>query len=172
MGLMIAHVLSNLGARRVIVTDVVDYRLAVSRAMRATHCINATKEVVIDAVADITGGKMADVVIEAVGHQHQTINDCLDLVKRGGTVVAFGVPDEKVYPFRFADFFRKNIQLIGSVGQEVHTDVPLAMDMIIQGRINVAPVITHRLPFRDAQRGFDLALSKRDGAIKIIFEYD
>jgi 2-desacetyl-2-hydroxyethyl bacteriochlorophyllide A dehydrogenase len=172
MGLMIAHVLSNLGARSVIVTDVLDYRLAVSRAMRATHCINAAKEIVIDAVADITDGRMADVVIEAVGHQHDTINACLDLVKRGGTVVAFGVPDEKIYPFRFADFFRKNIHLIGSVGQEIHIDVPLAMDMIMQGRINVTPLITHHLPFTDVQRGFDLALSKQNGAIKIIFEYD
>jgi 2-desacetyl-2-hydroxyethyl bacteriochlorophyllide A dehydrogenase len=172
MGLMIAHVLSNLGARSVIVTDVLDYRLAVSRAMRATHCINAAKEIVIDAVADITDGRMADVVIEAVGHQHDTINACLDLVKRGGTVVAFGVPDEKIYPFHFADFFRKNIHLIGSVGQEIHIDVPLAMDMIMQGRINVTPLITHHLPFTDVQRGFDLALSKQNGAIKIIFEYD
>ncbi len=172
MGLLIAHVLSNLGARSVIVTDVVDYRLAVSRVMRATHCINAVKETVVDSVADITGGKMADVVIEAVGHQPDTINDCLDLVKRGGTVVAFGVPDQKIYPFRFADFFRKNIRLIGSVGQDVHTDVPLAMDMIMQGRIQVAPLITHHLPFTDAQRGFDLALAKQDSAIKIIFEYE
>ena len=172
MGLLIAHVLSNLGARSVIVTDVVDYRLAVSRVMRATHCINAAKEIVVDTVADITGGKMADVVIEAVGHQPDTINGCLDLVKRGGTVVAFGVPDQKIYPFRFADFFRKNIRLIGSVGQDVQTDVPLAMDMIMQGRIDVAPLITHHLPFTDAQRGFDLALAKQDGAIKIIFEYE
>ena len=172
MGLLIAHVLSNLGARSVIVTDVVDYRLAVSRVMRATHCINAAKEIVVDTVADITGGKMADVVIEAVGHQPDTINGCLDLVKRGGTVVAFGVPDQKIYPFRFADFFRKNIRLIGSVGQDVHTDVPLAMDMIMQGRIQVAPLITHHLPFTDAQRGFDLALAKQDSAIKIIFEYE
>lgn len=172
MGLLIANVLSNLGARSVIVTDVLDYRLAVSRAMQATHCVNAAKEVVVDAVADITGGRMADIVIEAVGHQPDTINACLDLVKRGGTVVAFGVPDEKIYAFRFADFFRKNICLIGSVGQEVHTDVPLAMDMIMQGRINVAPLITHHMPFTDAQRGFDLALSKQDGAIKIIFEYE
>jgi 2-desacetyl-2-hydroxyethyl bacteriochlorophyllide A dehydrogenase len=172
MGLMIAHVLSNLGARSVIVTDVLDYRLTVSPAMRATHCINATKEVVADIVADITDGRMADFVIEAVGHQHETINNCLDLVKRGGTIVAFGVPDEKIYPFRFADFFRKNIHLIGSVGQEVRTDVPLAMDMILQGRINVTPLITHHLPFTDVQRGFNLALHKQDGAIKIIFEYD
>ena len=99
----------NLGARSVIVTDVVDYRLAVSRVMRATHCINAAKEIVVDTVADITGGKMADVVIEAVGHQPDTINDCLDLVKRGGTVVAFGVPDQKIYPFRFAEIGRAHV---------------------------------------------------------------
>jgi threonine 3-dehydrogenase len=172
MGLLMAHMLSNLGARRVIVTDVLDYRLAISSKMGATHTINSAKENAAALVDDITKGRMADLVIEAVGHECDTINDCLDLVKRGGTVVAFGVPDNKMYNFRFSDFFRKNVHFIGSVGQEIQTDVPLAMDMIMQGRIDVAPIITHHLPFTEAQRGFELSLHKQEQAIKIIFEYD
>jgi 2-desacetyl-2-hydroxyethyl bacteriochlorophyllide A dehydrogenase len=172
MGLLMAHMLSNLGARNVIVTDVLDYRLAVAPKMGATHTINTAKENVATVVADITKGRMADLVIEAVGHECDTINDCLDLVKRGGTIVAFGVPDKKMYNFRFSDFFRKNVHFIGSVGQEIQADVPLAMDMIMQGRIDVAPIITHHLPFAEAQRGFELSLHKRERAIKIIFEYD
>jgi threonine dehydrogenase-like Zn-dependent dehydrogenase len=172
MGLLMAHMLSNLGARNVIVTDLLDYRLAVAPKMGATHTINSAKEDAAAVVAEITKGRMADLVIEAVGHGCDTINDCLDLVKRGGTLVAFGVPDNKMYNFRFSDFFRKNVHFIGSVGQEIHADVPLAMEMIMQGRIEVAPIITHRLPFTEAQRGFELSLHKREQAIKIIFEYD
>jgi 2-desacetyl-2-hydroxyethyl bacteriochlorophyllide A dehydrogenase len=172
MGLLLAHMLSNLGARSVIVTDVLDYRLAVSRLMRATHTINVVGDDPVAAVAEITAGRMAHVVIEAVGHQTETINQCLDLVKPGGTVVAFGVPDQKIYNFRFSDFFRRNVHFIGSVGQDVQNDVPLAMDMILQGRIDVSPIITHHIPFADVQRGFELSLRKHDGAIKVIFEYD
>jgi 2-desacetyl-2-hydroxyethyl bacteriochlorophyllide A dehydrogenase len=171
MGLLMAHMLSNLGARTVIVTDLVDYRLEASRQMHATHAINVTRQDPVAAVAEITAGRMADVVIEAVGHQVETINQCLNLVRHGGTVVAFGVPDEKFYHFRFSDFFRRNVHLIGSVGQDVQNDVPLAMDMITQGRIDVSPIITHHIPFTEAQRGFELSLLKHDRAIKVVFEY-
>ncbi|MFB3042535.1 MAG: zinc-binding dehydrogenase [Candidatus Poribacteria bacterium] len=172
MGLLMAHMLSNLGARTIVTTDVVDYRLEVSKQMRATHTINAEEEDPVAAVEKITDGRMADLVVEIVGHQTETINQCLELVKRGGTILAFGVPDDAIYDFHFSNFFRKNIRFIGSVGPDVQNDFPLAMDMIVQGRFDVSPIITHHLPFTEAQRGFEMSLYKKDGAIKIVFDYD
>ena len=171
MGLLFTHMLSNLGARTVITTDLVDFRLEVAKQMRATHTINAANEDPVAAVAEITEGRMADLVIEVVGHQTETINQCLHLLKRGGTLLAFGVPDDAVYDFHFAEFFRKNIQFIGSVGPDAPNDFPLAMDMIAQGRFDVSPIITHHLPFTEAQRGFEMSLNKKDIAIKIVFDY-
>ena len=172
MGLLMAHMLSNLGARTIVTTDVVDYRLEVSKQMRATHTINAEEEDPVAAVEKITDGRMADLVVEIVGHQTETINQCLELVKRGGTILAFGVPDDAIYDFHFSTFFRKNIRFIGSVGPDAQNDFPLAMDMIVQGRFDVSPIITHHLPFTEAQRGFEMSLYKKDGAIKIVFDYD
>ena len=172
MGLLMTRMLSNLGAKTVIGMDLLDYRLAVSHRMGATHTINPTVVDPVEAVIDITGGTLADLVVEMVGHQTETINQCLKLVRRSGTVVAFGVPDEKIYSFQFSDFFRRNVHLIGAVGQQVQSDIPLAIDLIKQGRIDVTPIITHHLPFTEAQLGFELSLHKRDGAIKVFFEYD
>ena len=172
MGLLAAHMLSNLGAKTIIGTDLLDYRLAVSKQMRATHTINASKNDPVALVEEITDGRMADLVVEMVGHQTATINQCLDLVKRGGTILAFGVPDDEIYDFRFSDFLRKNVCLISSIGPDVQNDFPLAMDLISQGRIDVSPIITHHLPFTEVQRAFELSLYKKDGAIKIILEYD
>ncbi len=171
MGLLIAHMLSNLGARTVITTDLVDFRLEVSKQMRATHTINCANEDLVAAVKEITHGRMADLVVEVVGHQTETINTCLKLLKRGATLLAFGVPDDEVYNFNFSEFFRNNIRFIGSVGPDVPNDFPLAMDMIAQERIDVSPIITHHLPFTEAQKGFEMALHKKDEAIKIVFDY-
>lgn len=171
MGLLLTYTISNLGAKNVITTDLVDFRLDISKQMRATHTINSANEDVVDVVQEITDGRMADLVIEVVGHQTETINTCLQLIKRGGTLLAFGVPDDEVYNFNFSELFRKNIQLIGSVGPDVTNDFPLAMDMIAQGRIDVSPIITHHIPFTDAQKGFELALHKKDQAVKIVLDY-
>ena len=172
MGLLFTHLLSNLGAKTVITTDLVDFRLAASKKMRATHTINAAKEDPVAVIEEITEGRMADLVIEVVGHQTETINECLQLLKRDGTLLAFGVPDDQIYDFHFADFFRKNIRFIGSVGPDAPNDFPLAMDMIAQGRLDVAPIITHHLPFTEAQLGFEMALNRKDAAIKIVFDYE
>ena len=172
MGLLFTHLVSNLGAKTVIATDLVDFRLEAAKQMRATHTINAAEVDPVAAVEQITEGRMADLVFEVVGHQTETINQCMDMVKRDGTILAFGVPDEPTYPFGFGDLFRKNIRLIGSVGPDAQNNFPLAMDMIAQRRIDVSPMITHRLPFTEVQRGFELSLYKKDEAIKIVLEYD
>lgn len=170
-GLLIAHMLSNLGVRTIVATDLHDYRLEVSKLMRATHTVNPQRDDPLEVVMDLTNGRGADLVVEAVGHQVESINQCLKMVRRGGTVLAFGVPDDKVYAFRYREFFRRNITLIGTVVPEPQKDFPLAMDMIVQGRIGVTPLLTHRLEFEQAQRGLELACNKEDGAIKVLFEY-
>ena len=172
MGLLITHLLSNCGAKTIVAIDKLDYRLEAAKKMHATHNINVDAGDAIAAVHDITNGRMADLVFEVVGHQTETVNLCLDLVKRDGTILTFGVPDDDIYPFQFRKMFGKNIKLIGSVGPNVQRDFPLAIDMIAQGRINVEPMISHIIPLTEVQRGFDMAYHKTDNAIKIVFNHD
>lgn len=171
IGLLTVHSLSNLGAKRVIGIDPVEFRLETGRKMRATHSINPDREDVIEKVSEITNGEMLDVAVEMVGHNFETVGTCLELVKRRGTVLCFGIPDENIYPFNYRAIISKNISLIGSVGPEAQRDFPLAMDWISQGRIDVAPMITHRIPFTDVQKGFEMFVNERDKAIKVVMEY-
>ena len=172
MGLLMTHMLSNLGAKTIIATDTVDFRLATARRMRATHTVNPERGDIVAQVREITDGRMADLVVEIVGHNQQTVNFCLKLAKRLGAVLAFGVPDEDVYAFQYGEFFRKNVTMIGSVGPDSQNDYPLAMDMIAQGRLDVSPLITHHLPFTEIQKGFELFIDHRDQAIKVILDYE
>ena len=41
----------------------------------------------------------------------ETLNDCFELVRKRGTVLAFGVPDQHVYAVEYETFFRKNAHL-------------------------------------------------------------
>ncbi|MFT5365600.1 MAG: threonine dehydrogenase-like Zn-dependent dehydrogenase [Candidatus Latescibacterota bacterium] len=172
MGLMFTHMLANLGCRTVIALDKLDYRLDAAKQMKATHTINVDQEDAEAIVRDITGGKMADLVVEAVGHQTETINGCMKLIRRMGTLLCFGVPDDVHYPFAFSDFFRLNLSLIASVGPDLIPNFSLARDLISQGRIDVAPLVTHVLPFEEIQRGYELFVDRLDGAIKVVIDYD
>lgn len=168
IGLMFDHLLANMGARRVIGLDKLDYRLDVARQMKATHTINVLREDPVEAVRELTDGAGADVVVEAVGHQVEPLHLAIDLCRKHGTMLLFGVPDEEHYPLPVWTLLRQNLNVIGSVHPNVQRDLPLALDMICQGRIDVAPLITHRFPLEKAQEAFTLAVDRIDNPIKVL----
>ena len=63
MGLLFTHMLANLGARTVIGLDRLDNRLKVARQMKATHTVNVDRQDPVEAIREITNGKMADIEI-------------------------------------------------------------------------------------------------------------
>lgn len=168
IGLFFTHLVSNMGARRVIGLDKLDYRLDFARNMRATHTVNVDRENALEAVRDYTDGRGADVVIEAVGHQAESVQLAIRLAAKHGTVLVFGVPDEMNYPLPIHHIVYENLRVIGSIHPNVQRDLPLALDMIRQGRIDVGPMITHRFAFAEAQAALELAIERRDNPIKVL----
>jgi len=172
IGLMWSHLVANMGARRVIALDKIDFRLEMARRMHATHAVNVDSEDPVAAVMEITDGRGADVVIEAVGHQVETIHLSVDLCAKHGTVLLFGVPDHETYPLPVWNLVMKNIRFISSIHPEVQRDLPLALDFIRQGRIDVSPLITHRYPLFEAESAFKQAIERRDNPIKVLLVAD
>lgn len=171
MGLLFTAMMKHMGAGPIIGIDLVDYRLEASRKMGATHVVNRSTSDPVEMVKEITGGTMVDIAIEVVG-KISTVNDCFALTRRSGTVLAFGVPRKSIYDLKFPEFFRKELKLLGSVGPEVQIDFPPAVDMVAEDRVDVAHIITHRMPLGDMQEAFEMAADKKDGAIKILIDFE
>jgi len=93
-------------------------------------------------------------------------------VRLEGTIVAFGVPDDPVYPVRYADLFRRKATLLASVQPDPRNDFSLAVDLLDQGRFDPAPMISHRMPYTAAPEAFRMAMDRSDGALKILLTYD
>jgi threonine dehydrogenase-like Zn-dependent dehydrogenase len=163
--------LRNLGAREIIGIDILQDRLEISPKTGATGSINADKQDVVEAVRDITGGDMADLVVEAVGHREHRINDCFKLVRYGGDILFFGVPTEKIDDVHWRIIFDKNASIHTSIGPSFERDFPLAMRWIAEGRVDVTPVITHRMGLDQIQEAFDLFADRQDGALKVFVDF-
>ena len=172
MGLIFTRMLANLGARRIIGIEPVAHRRDTALRMGATHVIDPGGGGTPGRLREITGGDLADIVVEAVGHQSETINDCIDLVRLEGTIVAFGVPDDPVYPVRYSDLFRRKAVLLASVQPDPQTDFPLAVDLLAQCRFDATPMISHRMPLSQAAEAFRMAIERDQGAVKILLTYD
>jgi threonine dehydrogenase-like Zn-dependent dehydrogenase len=170
MGLLFTALLPRLGVRRLIALELLPERREVARRMGATHVVNPAETDAAAMVKALTDGVGADLVVEAVG-EPETLILGIDLLRRGGTLLAFGVPHKERYDLPFSKLFLKEVQIVTSVGPNVPVDFPIAVDTIAQGRLDVTPLVTHRFPFRKAQEAFDTFAERREGAIKVLLEF-
>lgn len=171
MGQLFNACVRNMGAREIIGVDLLESRLKASPKMGTTATIcNKTADPIAE-VKKILGGQLADIVIECVGHADQAFNTCIDLVKDRGKILFFGVPRPTIDELRWRDLFYKNVSVHTSVNPDFRRDFPLAMKFIQEGRINVAPIITHRYELKDLQTAFETFRDRKDGAIKVIVDF-
>lgn len=171
IGQLFCAALRNLGAREIIAIDRLESRLAHSPKMGATAVVCNAHEDPVESVRQITHGNMPDIVIEAVGHQDQALNLCIDLCRRAGRILYFGVPPEHLDGIRWRELFIKNLTVHTSVNPDFRRDFPLAMRWIGEGRIDVSRLITHRYPLAEIQTAFETFHHRRDGALKVLVEF-
>jgi threonine dehydrogenase-like Zn-dependent dehydrogenase len=175
VGLLFDAVLRNLGAGQIIAVDPLDYRLETARHMGATQALNPDRVNLVEAVGQITGGQMADLVVEAVG-QAATFNQCTELARRNAEVICFGIPDKEhpdgTVSLCLRDMYRKELRLITSVGPNPDKDYRVALGWIVQKRLDVSPLVSHVLPLEEIQQGFEMAFDEpqKHRALKVVLK--
>ena len=173
LGLLFDSILRRLGARKVIGIDLVPARLDMASRMGATHTLNASAVDPVEGVRELTGGQMADLVVEAAG-EVETINLCHRLARVRGQLVLFGIPrGPDTMPFNYADFFGRYLKVFSVAEAELEPGLRsfrLALDYIVRGEVDVSPMITHRFSFSEAdvRRAFQLAYTRKEGAGRVL----
>jgi len=171
IGLFFSWVLKKQGASRIVGIDPIEQRCRAALGMGATDYITARSiEVLHDARQYSRSWNAPDICIEAVGHQMQTLNDCLELVKYRGTVMAFGVPDQNVYALEYETFFRKNAHLVACVTPVWSEYLATSRDMFLSARQELEPLVTHRFSIKDAGQAFTMYEKHKDGIIKALID--
>jgi L-iditol 2-dehydrogenase len=166
IGQLFTALLRHKGVDRVIAVDLLSERLTVSTTMGATHTVCGNVAEVAAAIQKITEGKLVDLAVEAIGKE-ETLNLAAKLVRRNGTLLAFGLPHKYNYDFAFHDFFWNEGRLICSLGPTVD-DFRTAVDLISKGVISVAPLVTHTFPLSRAHDAFTLFADRAEGVIKVV----
>jgi L-iditol 2-dehydrogenase len=171
IGLMFCWLAQRGGARSILGIDPVPERCRFAETLGATRTICSRG---IETVQKVRISPDAwippDIMIEAVGHQTDTINDCLELVRKYGTVVAFGVPDHPVYALEYEIFFRKNAILMGTVTPDWAEYLPKARELFMANREVLSGLITHRLPIREAEKAFHMYERHENGMVKAVLD--
>lgn len=170
IGQLFVRVLKLFGAAQIIVVDPVRDRLDLALAGGATDVFHGTAaEAAASAAAMPEGGP--DLVIEAVGHRQQVLNECIAACRPGGEILFFGVPPTEVNGIKLKDMFWKNLRLYTSVGPSFEIDFPLAMKMVAERTIDVEPLVSHRMPIDQIQAAYDVFATRREGAMKVFLDF-
>jgi len=153
------------GASKIIATDVVPFRRAAARRAGAQVVLDGREDVPLK-VRHANGGRPADVVITCTGAPAGIVQG-IRSVDRGGSVLFFAPTEPTVtVPTPFNDLWREEVLLTSSYGAAPR-DIHEAIDLLRARRIDVGPLITHRLPLEKAAEGFALVASP-EKSLKVI----
>lgn len=171
-GIYFDFMLRRMGAAKVIGVDQIASRLNTATRYGATHIVDNSKVDALEAVQEITGGQLADLVVEAAG-EPSSINLAPYLVKQYGHILYFGIPRAQKIEFDFRVFFSKYAHTItnsGAAREPGHTSTHQALQMIASGEIDVEGLITHTFPFERVMDAYEMAYKRSDDCIKILVE--
>jgi len=142
IGLLTIQALKVKGVRTIVAADVDGRKLELAGRMGAARVVDAAAVDVPAAVADLTGGRGADVAFEVVGHG-DTVADAVRSVRKGGTVVLIGNLSPAV-ELPLQSVVTREISVLGSCGSS--GEIPECIDLLARGDIDVAPIISLTAP--------------------------
>jgi len=146
--------------------DVNDFRLDFAKKFNITKSIHSMDEHRMQKILENTDGLGVDIAIVATSNL-KALEDAIDLVRKGGTVMMFGVPSKgAMINLDMSKIYSKEITIVTSYAAS-DADTKDALDLIESSQIDVKQLITHTYPIVDTQKAFEHAKSG-DNAMKII----
>ncbi len=176
IGLLVIQALRTAGCREVIAIDLEPTRLNLAKELGATATINASLPSppgrgqsegaleTVRAIMDLTNGQGADIAVEVVGNA-AALATAIACTRRGGRIALVGNLAPEV-PFPLQAVVTRELTLIGNCASA--GEYPRAIELVANGQIRVAPLITATAPLADGPHWFERLYSHEPGLMKVI----
>lgn len=162
IGIMAAAICRHVGARYVVVTDVNEYRLDLARKLGATRAVDVTKQELRPVMEELGMTEGFDVGLEMSGVP-SAFQSMLATMNHGGKIAMLGIPSQPL-AIDWNHVIFKGLTIKGIYGREMF-ETWYKMVTLIQGGLDLRPIITHRLPIDAFQDGFDIMNSGQSGKV-------
>ncbi len=158
----------------VIAIDALPLRCAIAQRLGADHVINAGETDSVAAVRELTQGRGARVVIEAVGGKwaRSAFPQIQDMVAAYGNIVLIGLYQNEPLPLDAAKAMAQRIIGGNSANADRPTSSRIALELLAAGRIRVDDMITHRFAADEAKAAFDLLHDRPGEALGVMLEWE
>ncbi len=165
IGVMAAAIARHAGARYIVVTDLNQYRLDLAKEMGATLAIDVQSQDLRDIQQQLGMREGFDVGMEMSGSP-EAFRDMLANMCHGGKIAMLGILPETKIDWSLVIF--NGLTIKGIYGREMY-ETWYKMTMMIQGGLDITPVITHEFHYTEFEKGFEVMRSGQCG--KVILDW-
>jgi L-iditol 2-dehydrogenase len=166
IGLMMLQLVRLSGASAVFVTDKFPWRLALAERWGARPILSDGPDPV-GVVSRETLGRGVDIAIEAAWADH-SIGQAVDMARLGGRAVLVGIPGDDRLAMKHSTARRKGLTIrLSRRMKHIHRR---AIDLILDGRVDLSPLVSHRFPLAHAAEAFRLNAAYEDGVVKVVID--
>ena len=162
IGIMGALVAKEVGARKVVITDINPTRLALAKKMGIDYVVDARTQDLTDVMAEIGMKEGFDVGLEMSGAA-PAFRDMIDVMNNGGKIAILGIAPA-AFEIDWNKVIFKMLNLKGIYGREMF-ETWYKMTTLVQGRLDLTPLITHRLGIDDYAQGFEAMCAGEAGKV-------
>ncbi|WP_306600524.1 L-threonine 3-dehydrogenase [Geothrix sp. 21YS21S-2] len=166
IGIMAVAIAKHVGARNVVITDVNPYRLDLARRMGATRAVDVSREKLADVEKELGMTEGFDIGMEMSGNGG-AFRGMIDSMANGGRIAMLGILGEDV-AVDWGKVIFKGLFLKGIYGREMF-ETWYKMAAMIQGGLDISPIITHHFPIDEFRKGFEVMGSGKSG--KVILDW-
>lgn len=163
MGLLVLQMAKLFGIEKILATDIVEFKLDMAKKLGADTVMNALE---ISCHEKKRLMKDVNIVFECVGGSTSTLNQALDLIDKRGKIILIG---SFISPpqINMLEFRQKELTIVGSEASEKR-DFLDGINLLINGKVKVKPLITHRFQLEDIKEAFEVALeTEKTKSIKV-----
>ncbi len=167
IGILLAQTCKALGAAKVMITDVSDYRLSLAKKLGADYTFNTKNISFEQAMLDTFGPDKADVIYDCAGNDI-TMDQAIQNCRKGGCIVLVAV---------FAA--RANVDLAKLNDSEItldtsmmyrHEDYVDALRIVSEGKVQLEPLMSKHFPFKDFMAAYEYIDANRESTMKVIVD--
>lgn len=167
IGNLVAQVAKGMGAERVMVTDISDYRLELAQKCGADCIVNTAKEEFGKALVEAFGPDKADVIYDCAGND-TTMNQAIRCARKGSTIILVAV---------FASMAKVDLAVLNDHELDLNTtmmyrhgDYVTAIQMISEGKVQLRPLMTKVFSFRQYKEAYQYIDENRETTMKVLID--
>jgi len=166
IGIMAAAVAKHAGARHVVISDPNPYRRALAEKVGVTLAVDPSTTTLGNVQKELQMTEGFDVGLEMSGNP-SAFRDMLANMSHGGKVAMLGIPSQEM-SINWNQVIFNQLTLRGIYGREMY-ETWYKMTVMLESGLDISPVITHRLNWKDFEQGFDAMRSGNSG--KVILDW-